>query len=118
MTDSSLDSTQKDLACHDMEKLFRDYTFDYKGKSMDVTDMDPGTTKIRPCKMTSSWINDEEIHAIEKTEYTKAVTHKCTICGKTEGTRQITAQAGGKWDENWYCSEHYADAWQYYYGDK
>ena len=43
--------------------------------------------------------------------------HRCAICGKTEKTRQITAQtANGKWDEYWYCPEHYADAWQYYYG--
>ena len=43
---------------------------------------------------------------------------KCAICGKRDGLRQITAQAGnGKWDENWYCIEHYADAWQYYYGN-
>ncbi len=39
--------------------------------------------------------------------------HKCAICGKSGG-RQITNQAG---DNNYYCTEHYADAWQYYYGD-
>lgn len=45
--------------------------------------------------------------------------HPCAVCGKTEGTRQITAQAGnGKWDENWYCKRHYADAWKYYYGNE
>ena len=44
--------------------------------------------------------------------------HRCAICGKTEGTRQITAKtSSGQFDDNWYCSEHYADAWQYYYGD-
>lgn len=43
---------------------------------------------------------------------------KCVICGKRDGLRQITAQAGnGKWDDSWYCIEHYADAWQYYYGN-
>lgn len=44
--------------------------------------------------------------------------HPCAVCGKTEGTKKITAKAGnGEWDENWYCSKHYADAWQYYYGN-
>lgn len=38
--------------------------------------------------------------------------HKCAICGKSGG-RQITNSAG---DYYYYCSEHYADAWQYYYG--
>lgn len=39
--------------------------------------------------------------------------HKCAICGKS-GARQITNQAG---DNNYYCTEHYADAWQHYYGN-
>ena len=39
--------------------------------------------------------------------------HKCAICGKTTGLRQITNTHG---DHYWYCAEHYADAWQYYYG--
>lgn len=44
--------------------------------------------------------------------------HPCAICHKTEGTRQINNnKIGGEWDENWYCKEHYADAWQYYYGN-
>ena len=48
---------------------------------------------------------------------TSGSSHRCAICGKTEKTRQITAQAAnGKWDDSWYCPEHYADAWQYYYG--
>lgn len=47
----------------------------------------------------------------------KANEHPCAICGKTEGTKQINNnQIGGQWDENWYCTKHYADAWQYYYG--
>ena len=45
------------------------------------------------------------------------VKHPCSICGKTDGTRQITAKAAnGQWDDGWYCDKHYADAWQYYYG--
>lgn len=39
--------------------------------------------------------------------------YRCAICGKTTGLRQITNTHG---DYYWYCSEHYADAWQYYYG--
>ena len=38
---------------------------------------------------------------------------RCTICGKTTGLRHIANSAG---DNSWYCEEHYADAWQYYYG--
>ena len=42
---------------------------------------------------------------------------RCAICGTTKGLRQITAKtSSGKYDESWYCAEHYADAWQYYYG--
>lgn len=44
--------------------------------------------------------------------------YKCAICGKTDGLRQITAQTSdGRSDNYWYCIEHYADAWQYYYGN-
>lgn len=44
--------------------------------------------------------------------------HACAICGSTEDTRQINNnKIGGKWDENWYCTKHYASAWQYYYGN-
>ena len=44
--------------------------------------------------------------------------HKCAICGSTEDTKQINNNGiGGKEDLNWYCTKHYADAWQYYYGD-
>ncbi len=46
-----------------------------------------------------------------------ASSHACCICGKTEGTTQITAQTKSGYDDNWYCEEHYASAWQYYYGD-
>ncbi len=42
---------------------------------------------------------------------------RCTICGTTEDLRHITAPPGIT-DTDWYCSKHYADAWQYYYGDK
>ena len=43
---------------------------------------------------------------------------RCAICGKKDDLRQITAKtSSGEWDENWYCAEHYADAWQYYYGN-
>ena len=38
---------------------------------------------------------------------------RCTICGSTSGLRHITNSVG---DNAWYCSKHYADAWQYYYG--
>ena len=54
----------------------------------------------------------------EQYQAIKANQHPCAICGKTEGTTQINnSKIGGKWDENWYCKKHYADAWQYYYGD-
>ncbi|MBP3871435.1 MAG: hypothetical protein J6E46_10735 [Faecalicoccus sp.] len=44
--------------------------------------------------------------------------NQCVICGRTDGLRHITAQsASGEWDDSWYCEEHYADAWQYYYGN-
>ena len=38
---------------------------------------------------------------------------KCVICGKGPAT-QITTTAK---DYNYYCAKHYADAWQYYYGN-
>lgn len=51
-------------------------------------------------------------------ESSSTTKHKCVICGKTEGTKQINNnKIGGKWDEEWYCTKHYADAWQYYYGN-
>lgn len=44
--------------------------------------------------------------------------HRCAICGTTKDLRQITAKtSSGEWDPDWYCAEHYADAWQYYYGN-
>lgn len=56
------------------------------------------------------WISSESSSS-------SASSHACCICGKTEGTRQITAKtSSGRYDYNWYCQKHYADAWQYYYG--
>ncbi len=64
-------------------------------------------------------VNGECIQSPSKSSYSKPEKHKCAICGETEGTTQITAQAAnGKWDDSWYCPKHYADAWQYYYGNK
>ena len=86
------------------------FDFEYKGKYIYVEGY------------TENWLNGERIEKKESSSSSSnnsTEKHECIICGKTEGTRQITAQAAnGKWDEAWYCEEHYADAWQYYYGDK
>ena len=47
-------------------------------------------------------------------ESSGSASKRCVICGKKTGLRKITNSAG---DDSWYCSEHYADAWQYYYGE-
>lgn len=44
--------------------------------------------------------------------YSHSSEPRCVICGKT-GATQITNTAG---DENYYCPEHYSNAWQHYYG--
>ena len=118
-TSSSLSSTEKSLVCYSMKELFDDFSFDYNGKTIQVTTLGSKSTTDPSYFHVSAWVNEEEVMPIELPTKTTTEKHKCAICGKTEGTRQITAQAGnGKWDENWYCQKHYADAWQYYYGDK
>lgn len=117
-TDKNLDSLEKDLACGDMERLFSDFSFDYKGKKIDVTTVgaDKSSNHYIYHHISAS-INNEEVDPMES-EREEIEKHPCAICGKTDGTRQINnSKIGGKWDENWYCDEHYADAWQYYYGD-
>ena len=56
-------------------------------------------------------------HKYGDTSSSAKAAHKCCICGTTEGTTQITAKTKSGWDDNWYCKKHYADAWQYYYGN-
>lgn len=72
----------------------------------------------KPCAYHVYVLESEDFEFDSKDDNSEGK-HPCAICGKTEGTKQINnSQIGGKWDDNWYCTEHYADAWQYYYGDK
>lgn len=107
---TDLSSTEKSLACYDMEKLFHDFSFDYNGRKISITSCDNGTTEIKPCCLFSSWINGEEIHTIEREKYSsenysseKHSKHKCEVCSK-EGTHSIVGISG---QIEYYCSEHY-----------